>query len=81
MLMFASCYQVMIFFFPRLQEAMNVTMETDHIIVSNGQNECKILLPGITLQPDTCRGLKLVAGRELYFSIKGMCLKVRKCAV
>jgi hypothetical protein len=50
-------------------------METDHIIVSDGESVCKIVLPGVTLLPATCRGLKLVSDTELHFSIKGECVQ------
>ncbi|XP_045168495.2 E3 ubiquitin-protein ligase E3D-like [Mercenaria mercenaria] len=54
-----------------LDQRVDVTVEPEHVIISSSQNGCKFLLRGITLLPDTCRGLKMLNTEELHFSMKG----------
>lgn len=55
----------------RSEKNISVTVEPDFIQVECGDSQRRFVIPGISLQPETCRGLTLVSSEELQFSIKG----------
>lgn len=49
----------------------HIDVEPDSIKVREGRRIWSITIPGLILQPETCRGLKILKEEELHFSVKG----------